>query len=78
MLQKILRAIRRFLYPNRGILGVFAVWAGLAMLMLFLNPMFGFVLEDPYTLAADVAFNLVIMYLLSCLSVWVYEKMRKK
>jgi hypothetical protein len=73
-----MKQIKNFFYPNKGILGVFAVWAILAMFTLFFNPVFSSFLEDPVVLLIDVVFNLIVIYFLSCLSIWVYEKIKKK
>jgi len=70
--------IKNFFYPNRGILGVFAVWAALALGMIFFNPVFKSLYKDSLMLLQDVVVNLAIMYLLSCLSVWIYEKINGK
>lgn len=72
-----MKQIKNFFYPNRGILGVFAVWAVLVLILLFFMPPFNTIRQNPYLLLQDIIVNLVIMYLLSCLSIWIYEKMKK-
>ena len=72
-----MKQIKNFFYPNRGILGVFAVWAALVLILLFFVPPFSTIRQNPSLLLQDIVVNLVIMYLLSCLSIWIYEKMKK-
>jgi len=73
-----MKQIKNFFYPNRGILGVFAVWAALVLILLFFVPPFSTIRQNPSLLLQDIVVNLVIMYLLSCLSIWIYEKMKSK
>jgi len=68
--------VKKFFYPNRGILGVFAVWAALVLVILLFNPAFAQYRQNTAALATDIAVNLALMYLLSCLSVALYEKMK--
>lgn len=74
--------IRNFFYPNKGILGAFAVWAVFNVLVYSIvlpsSPSFELAVENPSLILVDVAVNLLTMYALSCLSIWVYEKMKKK
>jgi hypothetical protein len=63
--------IKNFFYPNKGILGVFAVWAILSLVSLI-------ILQDTTAFIQTLIINLAVMYFLSCLSIWVYEKMKKK
>jgi len=72
-----MKQIKNFFYPNRGILGVFAVWAAVVLILLFFVPLFSTIRQNPSLLLQDIVVNLVIMYLLSCLSIWIYEKMKK-
>lgn len=72
-----MKQVKNFFYPNRGILGVFAVWAALVLIILFFVPPFSTIRQNPSLLLQDIVVNLVIMYLLSCLSIWTYEKMKK-
>jgi magnesium-transporting ATPase (P-type) len=74
-----MKGLKNFFYPNKGILGVFAVWAVTLLLSLFSNPQFSSVLQEDTALLAQVLIlNLAVMYFLSCLSIWIYEKMKKK
>jgi O-antigen/teichoic acid export membrane protein len=70
--------IKNFFYPNKGILGVFALWAVFVLLMLFFNPLFKNIYKNQFMLLQDVVVNLIIMYLLSCLSIWIYERINGK
>jgi len=72
-----MKQIKNFFYPNKGILGVFAVWAAVVLILLFFVPIFSTIRQNPSLLLQDIVVNLVIMYLLSCLSIWIYEKMKK-
>ena len=72
-----MKQIKNFFYPNRGILGVFAVWAALVLILLFFVPIFSTIRQNPSLLLQDIVVNLAVMYLLSCLSIWIYEKMKK-
>jgi hypothetical protein len=72
-----MKQIKNFFYPNKGILGVFAVWAALVLILLFFVPPFSTIRQNPSLLLQDIVVNLVIMYILSCLSIWIYEKMKK-
>jgi len=73
-----MQGVKNFFYPNKGILGVFAVWAAMALFTLFSTPQFSSFLKSTSLLVQTVILNLVIMYLLSCLSIWIYEKMKNK
>ena len=72
-----MKQLKNFFYPNRGILGVFAVWAVVVLILLYFVPLFSTIRQNPSLLLQDIVVNLVIMYLLSCLSIWIYEKMKK-
>jgi hypothetical protein len=73
-----MKQVKNFFYPSRGILGVFAVWAALVLILLFFMPPFNTIRQNPSLLLQDIVVNLIIMYLLSCLSTWIYEKMKKE
>jgi membrane-anchored protein YejM (alkaline phosphatase superfamily) len=68
--------IRHFLWPNRGVLGIFLVWAAVFVISLLSNPALDNLLQDWSMFAQAVVLNLVIFYLLSCLSAWAYEKLK--
>jgi len=68
--------IKHFLWPNRGVLGIFLVWFAVLTISLFSSPTFGDLLQDWGTLLQAVVLNAVVFYLLSCLSAWAYEKLK--
>ena len=70
--------VKNFFYPSKGIIGVFLLWAIFALLILFFNPLFKNIYQNETVLLQDIVVNLVIMYLLSCLSIWIYEKINKR
>jgi predicted transporter len=74
--------IKKFFWPNKGILEAFAVWTIFFVisysLILSTNPAFKNIFENPVTVLTDVAVNLLVLYLFTCLSIWAYEKMKKK
>jgi len=71
----VLERIKKFLWPNRGILGVFLVWTIFILLGLVTSAA---VLQNWDVILLVLVINLVIVYLFSCLSVWAYEKFKRK
>jgi len=72
---KVFKKIKNFLYPNRGILGAFAVWVGL-LIVSILSVASSEVMQDPSSIVVSFFLNLPIMYLLTCLSIWTYERVK--
>lgn len=72
-----MKKIKKFLWPNRGILGIFLVWTALAMIDLTITLM-SYILIDWTVVLESVAINLIVIYFFSCLSAWAYERMKGK
>lgn len=68
--------IKKFLWPNRGVLGIFLVWAAFVLLALAMNLMPIYIFLDWTIILRAAVINLAIVYLLSCLSVLAYEKFK--
>jgi hypothetical protein len=50
----------------------------LFLISLFINPMFHTILQNTAAFIQTLIINLAVMYFLSCLSIWIYERMKKK
>jgi len=71
----VVEKIKNFLWPNRGMWGAFLVWAVFVMINVVTSPLIDLGWD---VLLAIVAINLVIIYLITCVSIWAYEKLKKK
>jgi hypothetical protein len=76
----VVKKIKNFFWPNKGIVGAYAVW----IILFFVNIstsydlLYRAMFESPALILWTFVVNFVVLYLFSCISIWAYEKLKKK